>query len=529
MAGLGPGEVLGGGLHSETVTLETSTVYYAGVVKLPQHVSRRRQDDLWVSKTDLISFLRCPFAWWQIDQGLISAEDILGPLEEKVIEDGSFFHRQVEATALPAPEGRGLSELLATDAKLLGLPVLENADLLIRGAPDGVDAASGALLPVEVKSHKDVRRSDELELAFYWLLLEPLRSRQIDEPRGLMILRRDGEAATPVEIVIRPERFEQVGRILEDIRKARRRGVKPRVCSCAACSGPLRKIIDRHTLRGKDLTRLFDISRSRAEALEAVGVKNYEELLAQEPRELRRKLRESKTFVSTKQIEQMRWHARSYTEARPTLFGPMPMVGDSFMALDLEYNTLGKPDLVWLIGVLLVRGEHREHTFLWASKPDEEIRILERLSDLLSQNAKLSLLTWSGSSADRPALKKACERTGFDGLLDAFDDRHIDLFEAARTSLRLPIPELGLAEVAAFLGIPKLSTISDGFDAQLKFKTYELSQKPEQRARLKAELIAYNRDDLEALVETLIFIQNLPTEPGVHRSRIIALDAPPPE
>ena len=342
-----------------------------------------------------------------------------------------------------------------------------------------------------------------------------------------MILRRDDKATAPVEVVIRPERFEQVERLVEDIRKARRKGVKPRVCSCAACSGPLRKSIDLHTLRGKDLTRLFDVSRSRAEALEAVGVNNYEELLAQEPPGLRKMLRESKTFVSTRQIEQMRWHARSYLEARPVLFGPMPVVGDSFIALDLEYNTLGKPDLVWLIGVLLVQGEHSEHVSLWASSPDEELGILERLAALLDQNPGPPILTWSGSSADRPALKKACERTGLEGLLDVFDKRHIDLFEAARTSLRLPIPKLGLADVAAFLGIPKLSTINGGFDAQLRFKSYELSQKPEQRETLKDELVAYNRDDLEALVETLAFIQGLSPEPGVAKSRIIALDAPP--
>ena len=79
-------------------------------------------------------------------------EEILGPLEEQLLEDGNVFHQEVEAEALPAPKAMDLPELLATDAKLLGLPVLENADLLIRGAPDGVDAAAGALLPVEIKS-----------------------------------------------------------------------------------------------------------------------------------------------------------------------------------------------------------------------------------------------------------------------------------------------------------------------------------------------------------------------------------------
>jgi predicted RecB family nuclease len=485
------------------------------------------RSDQWVSKTDLTSFLRCPYAWWQIDQGLISVGEIIGPLDERLIEDGNVFHQEVEAMASPIPGDADLAEMLTTDVKLLGLPILENESRMIFGAPDGVDAASGALFPVEIKSHKDVRRSDELELAFYWLLLEPHRTRQVNEPRGWLVLRRDDEAEQ-VEVPIQPRRFEQVERMLKEIRKARNKGVKPRVCSCAACSGPLRKSINRQTRRGKDLTLLFDISRSRAAALEAAGVKDYEGLIALEPRELRQTLRESKTFVSAQQIEQMRWHARSYKEVRPILFGPMPIVGDAFIALDLEYNTLGKPDLIWLIGLLLVRGGHREHIALWASSPDEERGILERLAALLDQNQELPVLTWSGVSADLPALRKACARVGLESLVERVKDRHVDLFESARTSLRLPIPQLGLAEVAAFLGIPKLSTVDGGFEAQLMFKSYEMSKKPEQKEKLKAELIAYNRDDLEALIETLGFIQALPAEPGVRTSRVFALDAPPP-
>lgn len=481
----------------------------------------------WVSKTDLTSFLRCPYAWWQIDQGLISVGEILGPLDERLIDEGNAFHQKVEASATPVPSDADLPELLAGDVKLLGFPVLENDDLMIYGAPDGVDAESGALLPVEIKSHKDVRRSDELELAFYWLLLEPLRTRQVDQPRGWLVLRRDDEAEQ-VEVLIQPRRFEQVERMLGEIRKARSKGVKPRICGCAACSGPLRKSINRQTRRGKDLTLLFDISRSRAASLEAAGVEDYEGLMSMEPRELRERLRESKTFVSTRQIEQMRWHARSYEEARPILFGPMPALGDAFIALDLEYNTLGKPDLIWLIGLFLVCGDRREHIALWASRPDEERGILERLEALLDQNPELPVLTWSGVSADLPALRKACARFGLEGLIEKIEDRHVDLFESARTSLRLPIPQLGLAEVAAFLGIPKLSTVDGGFEAQLMFKSLEMSKDPARRKELETELIAYNRDDLEALVETLSFIQALAPEPGARASRIVALDAPPP-
>jgi predicted RecB family nuclease len=476
--------------------------------------SRARKGDLWVSKTDVTSFLRCPYAWYQVDQGLISHEEIIGPLEGKLLDDGNAFHGRVESMALPVPKEAGLSELFATDAKLLGLPILENEGLMILGAPDGVDAAAGALLPVEIKSHKDVRRSDELELAFYWMLLEPYRTRQVDEPSGILVLRRDGQPVQ-VDVSINPSRFEQVETLLGEIRKVRRKGVRPRVCGCAACSGPLRKRINRMTRKGRDLTLLFDVSRSRVEAFEAVGIKNYEELAACDGQSLRKRLHYAGTYLSLAQIEQMCFHARSYQEARPILFGKPPPAEDAFIALDLEYNTLSKPNLVWLVGLMVVEGDEKEHLAFWADGPEDERRNLERLAEQLIEKPSLPVLTWSGTSADLPALRKANLRLGIESLLADIEARHVDLFEHARRSLRLPIPQLGLAEVAAFFGIPKTSAVSGGFEAQQMYNSFQLSSDAEQRAKLKRELTAYNRDDLEALAETLRSVQALPLEPAL--------------
>jgi predicted RecB family nuclease len=413
--------------------------------------------------------------------------------------------------------------LFATDAKLLGLPVLENEELMIFGAPDGVDAASGALLPVEIKSHKDVRRSDELELAFYWMVLEPYRTRQVDEPTGLLLLRRDGQPAE-VEVSLAPRRFEQVNALLGEIRKAREKGVRPRTCSCPACSGPLRKEINRRTRKGKDLTLIFGISRTHATTFEEVGIKNYEDLAACDEGSLRKRLRDVGTYLSLAQIEQMRFHACSYQEARPILFGEPAPEDDSFIALDLEYNTFGA-ELVWLVGLLLVEGDQQEHIALWADGPMNEHRNLSRLAKLLTEKDKLPVLTWAGLSADLPTLRKADARSRIDGLLAELETRHVDLFEHARRSLRLPIPELGLGEVADFFGIPKTSAISGGLEAQMLYQRFQQADDAEQRAKLKAELIAYNRDDLEALVETLRRVQALPLEPGSRTSRVFAVDS----
>jgi CRISPR/Cas system-associated exonuclease Cas4 (RecB family) len=179
----------------------------------------------WVSKTDLTGFVRCPYAWWLLDRGDITVDDTVSEFHYRLMIEGSEFQDAVEATAAPimiAPEE--LPSVLTSDKKLLATPTFENRRLHIYGRPDGVDAADGALIPIEIKSHKDVQRTDELELAFYWLVLEPSRTRKT-EPRGLLFLRRDG-AFEEVEAPIPAHRFDEVRRLLGEIRAARRDGVR---------------------------------------------------------------------------------------------------------------------------------------------------------------------------------------------------------------------------------------------------------------------------------------------------------------
>ena len=98
-----------------------------------------------------------------------------------------------------------------------------------------------------------------------------------------------------------------------------------------------------------------------------------------------------------------------------------------------------------------------------------------------------------------PQLRKAAQRLRLDTLMDTLDLRHLDLFQCFVKTVRLPIPELGLGSVATYYGIPKLSLISDGFEAQWCYAEYRRCRAKRKRRALKARLIEYNHDDLEAL------------------------------
>lgn len=268
---------------------------------------RRRRDrtlppnakNHWVSKTQFLLYLRCPYAFFQIDAGYVAPDVMVDELGERLIEEGIEFEQSVTSTAVPLPAGVDFEQALTGDVPFHGLPVLRNEKRKIIGRPDGIDPAGGALVPIEIKSHKDVKRTDPWELAFYWMLLEPYRTRdQRDaEPRGRLILRRDG---VPVEepVDLEPEHFSKVRVTLQLIRSARYYGVKPRVCNCPACSGPLREQIAEATRANKDLSMIWGVGRHYARALEALGLTNYEALADCDPE--RRQARSRSGFAGHK-------------------------------------------------------------------------------------------------------------------------------------------------------------------------------------------------------------------------------------
>ncbi len=453
---------------------------------------RRRRALSWVSKSDMTSYLRCPYAFWQIDSGALTPADAVDALGERLIEEGVSFERSITAEVVPLPPEVNLTGAFLTDTRLYGLPLLRNEPLALHGVPDAIDAAHGALIPVEIKSHREVRRTDELELAFYWTLLDPYRTADPGQPRGRLILRRDG-APCEVEVRLTPERFAELDAVITQVRDARRHGVRPRVCGCTVCSGPLREQIAKQTWAGRDLTLLWGIARQIAAHLEALGITDFDALDAHEPAQVAADLVARRVGISAAQVRGWIEHARSYREGRAVMFGPPPPADGAFIALDLEYDAS-----VWLTAVLICDGDLREHNYFWADTPREEREALMALEAIYATYPELPIVTWAGCSADLPQLRYAAHRHHLDHIYHEVNARHVDLFQHATRSMRIPDPELSLKAVADYFGVPRISEISDGLEAQFLYAQYYSCREPTERARLQTDLIAYNRDDLEA-------------------------------
>jgi predicted RecB family nuclease len=427
-----------------------------------------------------------------VDSGRLSPADAIDALGERLIEEGLAFEEAITSEAAPLPPELDLASALLTPGRVFGLPMLRNQELAIRGVPDAVDTEGGALVPVEIKSHRAVQRTDELELAFYWRLLEPYRTAPAGSPRGRLVLRQNGEPAE-VEIALGAERFAELDAVIGQVREARRRGVRPRVCGCSVCSGPLRDQIAKATWAGRDLTLLWGISRVIATHLEDLGISNFDGLDEHNPFEVAAQLCARKASVSAAQVSGWSEHARSYREGRAVMFGPPPPIDGSFIALDLEYD-FG----VWLTGALVCNGDWREHNYFWADDADEEREALLALEAVCATYPDMPVVTWAGKSADLPQLRYASERHGLLPVYEEVERRHVDLYQYAIRSMRIPHKELSLKAVAEYFGVPKISSIANGLEAGFLYVQYRACLDLAERERRQSDLIAYNRDDLEA-------------------------------
>ena len=155
----------------------------------------------------------------------------------------------------------------------------------------------------------------------------------------------------------------------------------------------------------------------------------------------------------------------------------------------------------------MVYPDGAEHHSWWADTPQEEQAALTALAGLLGRLPGLPVVTWAGNSADLPRLVSAARRHDLYGLADALIARHLDAYLWLQRNARLPLLSLGLKDVAGYFGYRASTTITDGLDALMRYQAW-LATKDEP---IRAELNAYNRDDISALVHVIDRLTKLAT------------------
>lgn len=447
----------------------------------------------WVSKTDIMRYRWCPYAFWLIDRGEVDPKILEQGPGGDLIRAGIAFEEAVVSEMEPLPPEVDLRTALRGEGRIFGLPLLLNDELRLRGIPDGIEACGGELYPIEIKHRAYVNElRDYTELAFYWMLLEPYRTRPAAQKGYMLLLMPHAERV--FDAPLGSWDFTRTRRLIEGVRRARLERVTPKVCDCEVCeTRPEVKAVERRT---RPLRKIRGISIARASVLDGLGINNLKMLAAADPADVTERLREAGQRVSVSSVVRWQSHARAQRTRKIVRIGNETFAHREFILLDLEYLIGGD---MWLLGMHVEVGDRAQTLQFWADTPAEQRAGLKALADALKRHRGVPVVTWNGRVADLPVLQRVARRHRRRHMFTAVSERHVDLYRFADKNLRLPTPTLDLKKVAVSLGYQRTSGLEGGLEAAFLYGEYCYTNSVRKKKKLRAQLELYNLDDLLGL------------------------------
>lgn len=134
------------------------------------------ENQSWISKTDVMEYIRCPYRFCIARDLGIPPTDLMDENFKKyIIEKGHIFE-QSAIDMLPIVQLDILSLFRKSGIPLDKIAVDKNNTIFnktsyLKGKPDAF-VIEDRLVPVEIKNHKEIEKTDRLELAYYCLLTE---------------------------------------------------------------------------------------------------------------------------------------------------------------------------------------------------------------------------------------------------------------------------------------------------------------------------------------------------------------------
>lgn len=470
-----------------------------------QNLGKRKWRGTWVSKSDVIEIIRCPFRVFiahnqNIPMDQLKRTEVITALLEK-----GTRHEESIISKMPFQEAESLEDALYGEAILRAPVLIQNNDLGIRGIVDLINTENGKLYPIEIKNHRDLKDSDRLELAFYWRLLDPLRKGK-PKPKGFVLL-NTGET---VEVTITREDFATLEYLIDEVRFIKEEGTDPAITKeCKLCV--LTEQCENAVISSGGLTLISGISSIRQSQLKSIGISDIAKLAECDTETLRHTWYTKYTNIpGTDQVRVMQTHAKAWITRTPIRFYDEPFpVGKRFAVLDLEYE----PSIyVFLIGMIIVNGKSKEYHQFLAENPKEEKQIFKQFLQVLSDNPNITLVTWAGTTADMPQIREVWNVHGLSHeKLNSIEARHVDLAAYTKRNLRLPAKSFSLRDIERYFGYERSSDDVGGFQIPMLYNDYVKSRSPRKKAELRDILLTHNKEDIESTLHVLNELRTLLT------------------
>lgn len=460
--------------------------------------NRKTKDwqDLWVSKTDVVEFLRCGYRVYVSHVTGIPIQEMKDTrMLKAILELGKKFEEAVvkEKGIKELESLQDINEMKKTEAILKTPQIFRNNKLGIIGIPDLIDMGKGALYPIEIKVHKSVRQTDLIELGFYWRLLESVRTKR-PKPMGFILL-GTGEIE---EVELTFDTLRMVDYYIQSVRDAKKNGAQPSLSrECKTCT-----LADKCTevlLKKGDLSLIYNLKTVRKQHFIQIGIKNIADLCKADALNLHEDLvRRIGASPGSNEIRRMQAHGFSILAKKPIFFGyrdDCRIFSEPKIIIDLEYDPSA---LIWLAGIMIddQNGKRSFQFFSENGTKANEKRILNSLRRVLDNYPHYSIMTY-GAAADIPQLKKAWFRQRFPNTeLEAIIERHHDINAFLRNSFRFPLHSMGLKEIESYLGFKRRFDM-DGLMALSEYYQFLNTKSMKRKEKIKGRLMRYNLEDLE--------------------------------
>ncbi len=476
------------------------------------NLGNRRWRGIWISKNDMVEFLRCPYrVYLSYTTGIPIGEMKDAQAIGAILERGIRFESSVisEGQFKEVRSGEAVEPLLSQNFMLRVPRLFRNHELGIQGIPDVIDTRRGKLYSIEIKMHKEVTECDRLELAFYWMLLSPLRKGN-PKPKGYVLL---GSGET-VEVSLTRDHLFEVDWLIEEIREVKRNGVQPVLSQeCKLCT--LMENCRREVSEKGGLSLIHGIAYVREQQLEWLGIENISALARANALQLHEGwLSRFGISPGLNEIKKMQLHAFSLIARKPVFFGDLDSFGfaeEPSVILDLEYDPAS---YIWLVGLCVKDDGAEEYHQYFAERYTmvEERRILTFMIEVIERMKRYVLVTF-GASADMPQLRKAWNRQGLPpNLWSSLEENHMDLYTFILRNFRFPLASYSLKDIESFLGFQRKNERIDGLLALAMYRQYLRQKNDRKRAALKEELLNYNKEDLQATAFITDRLRDLPKE-----------------
>lgn len=273
----------------------------------------------WICKQDMIEYLRCKYrVFFSLSTGIPISDMKESALLQLMLEKGLEFESGVVEDVEPREvQSREAIEPLTKESLIIQSPkIFRNHDLGIQGIPDLIRTERGKFFPIEIKNHQQVTDSDKLELAFYWLLLGPLRKKRV-KPKGYIIL----NTGDIIEVNLTSEHLYAVEFCLDDIRELVKSGTEPILSSeCKYCT--LNKHCREEVISKGSLSVIYNISYSRDRQFKDIGIDTISKLMLVDEEKVNSQLiSRFGNIPGVEEIFRMKCNAFAISSGKPFFFG----------------------------------------------------------------------------------------------------------------------------------------------------------------------------------------------------------------